>query len=99
MSIPGRIEIDRSGPEPMVSVGHPPGPFTLTELRMYGEYLTTLAAEAAKPVEPEVDELAAVIDASRARYLQYPESIRVLARDLAAAGYERTSAATGGETP
>lgn len=98
MSAPGSIEIDRSGPEPVISIDHPPGPFTVTQLRLYGEYLTTLAAEAAKPApEPEVEALVAVFESTGARWLTYEEGIRVLARAVVAAGYGVRSAATRDE--
>ena len=97
MSEPGVIEIDRSGTEPVVRIGHPPGPFTIDQLRQYATYLATVADEAARRPEPEVDELVAVFEATQARWLRYEEGIVVLARAVLAAGYERKSAATGTE--
>ena len=94
MSEPGSIEIDRSGTEPLVSIEHPPGPFTLDQLRAYASYLTLVADEAARRPEPEVDELVAVIDGSRARWMPYEEGVRRLAREILDAGYERKNAAT-----
>ena len=90
----GRIEIDHSGAEPIVSIGHPPGPFTIDQLRSYAAYLGTVAEEAAKRPEPEIDELAAIIDASDGRWLAYPANIREIARAVLAAGYKREIAAT-----
>jgi len=90
---PGSIELDRSGSEPVVRLGHPPGPFTLDQLRMYGEYLITVAAEAKHAGgEPEVDELVTVIDSSQARWMPYHDGVRVLAREILAAGYKRDRA-------
>ena len=93
MSEPGVIEIDRSGLEPAISVGHPPGPFTISQLRAYAAFLSSVADEAAKRPEPEVDELVAIIDASQARWLPYQDGVRELARVIIAAGYERKNAA------
>jgi hypothetical protein len=90
---PGRIEIDRSGSEPLVTVAHPPGPFTLDMLRSYASYLATVADEASVRPEPEVAELMVVIDASQARWLPYPESVRVLAGDILDSGYRRERSA------
>ena len=92
---PGSIEIDRSGDEPVISIGHPPGPFTTGQLRSYAAYLGTVAEEAAKRPEPEIDELAAIIDASEGRWLAYPANIREIARAVLAAGYKRETAAAG----
>jgi hypothetical protein len=95
---PGRIEIDRSGIEPVISVEHPSGPFSPDRLRKYAEFLATVAEEAAaRPDPPEVEELIAVLNASEARWLPYEEAVRELARAILAAGYERKSAATGTE--
>jgi hypothetical protein len=95
MSEPGDIEIDRSGGEPAISIGHPPGPFTISQLRSYASYLATVADEAAARPEPEVDELVAVFNATEARWLTYDDGMRVMARAALAAGYERKNATTG----
>ena len=88
---PGTVEIDRSGDEPVISLAHPPGPFTITRLRLYAEYLATVADEASRPEpEPEVDELAAVLKgAAEAPYAGYEEAVRRVARAVLAAGYRR----------
>ena len=96
MSAPGSIEIDRSGSEPAISIGHPPGPYTIDQLRSYAAYLATLADDAARRPEPEVDELAGIIDASQGRWMTYPANVRTIARDILDAGYERKDAATEG---
>jgi len=89
---PGRIEIDRSSGEPLIHIGHPSGPYSIDQLRSYARYLGTLAEEAAKRPEPEIDELATVIDASDGRWLAYPANIREIARAVLAAGYKREDA-------
>ncbi len=87
---PGTAEIDRSGDEPLISFRVPAGPFTIARLRLYAEYLARLADEASRPEpEPEVEELTAVFDVTKARYLAYDEAARVLARAVLAAGYRR----------
>jgi hypothetical protein len=59
-------------------------------LRLYAEYLATVADEASGPgPEPEVEELIAVLGATEARYLGYEEALRMLARAVLAAGYRR----------
>ena len=85
----GRIEIDHSGAEPIVSIGHPPGPFTIGQLRQYAAYLATVADEAARRPEPEVDELVAVFEATQARWVRYEEATVLHARAVLAAGYKR----------
>jgi len=97
VSEPGRIEIDRSGTEPLVSIGHPPGPYTLDQLRTYGSYLVLLADEVADKPDPETEELIAVFDATQARWLDWFHATRELARAVLAAGYKRESAATRNE--
>lgn len=77
---PGAIEIDRSGSEPLVSIRHPPGPYTLDQVRAYASFLTVLADENAGKHEPEVEELIAVLGATRARYLQWDAAAPELAR-------------------
>lgn len=90
---PGTIEIDRSGAEPVISLAHPPGPFTIGKLRLYAEYLATVADEASRhEPEPEVEALVAVLQATEARYLGYEEALRMLARAVLAAGYRREAA-------
>jgi len=89
MSAPGQIEIDRSGGEPVIKLVQPQESFTLDQLRQYAGYLNTVADEAAKRPEPELDELTAVIDASQGRYMSYPWNIQQIARDVLAAGYKR----------
>ena len=87
---PGSIELDRSGSEPVVRLGPVPAAFTLDQLRMYGEYLITVATEAEHANgEPDVDELVAMIDSSQARWMPYHDGVRVLAREILAAGYKR----------
>jgi hypothetical protein len=85
----GVIEIDRSGAEPVVTIGHPPGPYTLDQLRSYAAYLTVVADEASRRPEPEVDELIAVFNATQARWLRWEEAAVELARAVLAAGYKR----------
>ena len=90
---PGTVEIDRSGEEPVISLAHPPGPFTISTLRLYAGYLATVADEAAEPEpEPEVEELIAVLSATDARWLGFEDALRVLARAVLAAGYKREAA-------
>lgn len=89
---PGAIEIDRSGSEPLVSIRHPPGPYTLDQVRAYASFLTVLADENAEKREPEVEELIAVLGATRARYLQWDAAAPELARAVLAAGYKRPAA-------
>ena len=92
MSEPGTIEIDRSGSEPVIKITNPPDLFSLDQLRSYAAYLSTFAEEAAKRPEPEIDELATIIDASDGRWLAYPANIREIARAVLAAGYKRETA-------
>jgi len=92
---PGQVEIDCSGNEPVIRIGHPQDSYTIQQLRMYAEYLATLADEAGKRPEPEVDELAGIIDASPGRLMTYPANVRRIARDILDAGYERKSEAEG----
>ena len=75
------IEIDRSGPEALVHLKNAPGTFTVTELRMYAEYLATVAREAEKPPpEPDVEALVATLAAvTEARYMTYESALLVLA--------------------
>ena len=83
------IELDRSSGEPIIKLGAAEASFTPYQLRSYAAYLTTVADEADKRPEPEVDELAAIIDATEARWVAWPESSRVAARAVLAAGYKR----------
>lgn len=92
---PGTVEIDRSDAGVLVKIGHPDGPFTVSQLRLYASYLATVADEAAAAPEPEVDELVAVFDATEARWLEYKDAARVMARAVLDAGYERASAGSG----
>lgn len=90
MSEPGTVEIDRSSGEPLISIGHPPGPYTVAQLRLYAEYLATVADEAERPPpEPEVEELVAVFQGTPARFMVYEDGIRELARAAVAAGWKR----------
>ena len=92
---PGEIEIDRSGDRTVVRMRQPQDSFTVNELRMYAEYLATVADEAEKPPpEPDVEAIVAVFKGTVARYLGYDEALPVLARAVLAAGYKRESAAT-----
>ena len=93
MSTPGQIEIDRSGPETTVRIVQPQESFTVQQLRLYAEYLATVADEASARPEPEVDELVAVFNATEARWLTYDDGMRVMARAVLDAGYKRESAA------
>ena len=102
MSEPGSIEIDRSGTEPIIRIAQPCESFTVNKLRMYAEYLATVADEAAKPPpEPEVDELVAMFEATQARWMTWESATVELARAVVAAGYKREIAATetSGQTP
>ena len=92
----GQIEIDESGGTPRVRFTLPQEWFTLDQLRSYASYLSTVADEASASPEPEVTELMAVINASQARWLPYPESVRVLAGDILDAGYEHKKSIEGG---
>ena len=85
------IELDRSSGEPIIKLGAAEASFTPYQLRSYAAYLTTVADEADKRPEPEVDELAAIIDATEARWVAWPESSRVAARAVLAAGYNGRS--------
>ena len=97
MSEPGTIEIDRSGDEPVVRIVQPDDSFTVSQLRMYAEYLATVANEAAAPPpEPEVEALVLAFKGTEARYLTYEEALPVLARAVLAAGYKRENAAAEG---
>ena len=99
MSEPGTIEIDRSGDEPVVRVVQPGDSFTVSQLRMYAEYLATVANEAAAPPpEPEVEALVGLFNGTVARYVQYDEAALLMARAVLAAGYKRETAATTEET-
>ncbi len=96
MSEPGTIEIDRSGSQTIVRVVQPSDSFTVSQLRMYAEYLATVADEAERPEpEPEVQALVGLFNGTVARYVQYDEAALLMARAVVAAGYKRETAATG----
>lgn len=87
---PPSIEVARVGSEPLVTIRMPEGQFTLDQLRQFAVYLNTVAdEESARKPEPDVDELAAVLEATQGRWLVWDSAKVEFARAVLAAGYKR----------